>query len=104
MTPNRPSTLSAHAKHRSAMKHLLVTIALLLTGCATPHVEAVEPHCKFPPIGSPKAAALAQIEPCWGKPFFNQTFTAGHVNEQAVFGDSVAFMYFDNGLLTSIQQ
>jgi hypothetical protein len=89
-----------------------ILCALLCAGCAVPHdvsVPLTRDDCELPPIGTAKAAALAAVAPCWGKPHYNQTITGSGMHEQAVFtsvvlGDAVnTYMYFDNGKLTRIQ-
>jgi len=95
------------------MRAITILSALLCAGCAVPHdvsVPLTRDDCALPAIGVTKAAALAAVEPCWGKPYYNQTTTGSGMREQAVFksvvlGDVVNFyMYFDNGKLTRIQR
>jgi hypothetical protein len=57
----------------------------------------------MPTIGMKKGAALAAVFNCWGVPQINLTKTATHVHEQAVFHDG-EYLYFDDGVLTAIQQ
>ena len=95
------------------MRAITILSALLCAGCAVPHdvsVPLTRDDCALPAIGVTKAAALAAVEPCWGKPHYNQTNAGSAMHEQAVFksvvlGDVVNFyMYFDNGKLTRIQR
>ena len=53
-----------------------------------------------PTIGMAYEQAVAT---CWGKPeTINRTITQGHVRVQAVYADHQHYLYFDDGVLTSI--
>jgi hypothetical protein len=53
-----------------------------------------------PTIGMTYEQAVAT---CWGKPeTINRTITQGHVRVQAVYADHQHYLYFDDGVLTSI--
>jgi hypothetical protein len=53
-----------------------------------------------PRIGMTVAQATAT---CWGKPYrVNRTQTGGHVRDQFVYPNN-RYLYFDNGVLTSMQ-
>jgi hypothetical protein len=57
----------------------------------------------MPPLGTTPDAAIAAVQPCWGRPKINRTTLAGHVHDQAVFYGGGRYLYFDDGRLTSIQ-
>jgi hypothetical protein len=45
------------------------------------------------------------IATCWGRPeTINRTTVLGHFEDQAVYADHNRYLYFSDGILTSIQE
>ncbi len=60
-------------------------------------------RCQRMPTRIGLTAAQARTS-CWGEPeYINRTQTASHVREQWVY-PGVGYLYFDNGILTTIQE
>jgi hypothetical protein len=63
-----------------------------------------EADCKRRGDPRPGMSAAQVISTCWGKPqSVNRTQTGNHIHDQFVYTSHDAYLYFDDGILTSIQ-